>query len=133
MNETIERNYELRTLTAKDVFPVCAIIDKIGVKEFKGCMASDEVQKAIKKMNGKATDDSLSAIGMTVMLDIAGVIISHISAAEDDIFSFLSSLSGISKKDLKDIPLPTFAQMIIDVVQKEEFKDFFSVVSGFLK
>lgn len=133
MTETTEKSYELRALTAKDIFPVCAIVDKIGVKEFRRCLASADVQKAIKNINGTASEDDLYSVGLAAIIDIAGVIISHISSAENEIFTFLESMSGIAKKDLKDIAPAVFAQMIIDIVKKDEFKDFFSVVLGFLK
>jgi len=127
--ETTERKYELRSLQASDVFPMFTIISKIGVKEFKECFESDDV-KAMVANNGKA---DANAIGAKVMLGIASVIISHIASAEQDIYSFLSGLSGMSKDEIKSLDMVTFANMIIDVFKKDEFKDFIRVVSGLFK
>ena len=47
MSEEKVKAYELRHLEADDVFPMFQIISKIGVKEFKSCFESPDVQKAI--------------------------------------------------------------------------------------
>ena len=40
---------------------------------------------------------------------------------------------GMTEKEIAALPLGTFTQMIVDVFKKEEFSDFFQVVSGLLK
>lgn len=127
--ESTNKTYELRSLQAGDVFPMFTIMSKIGVKEFKDCFAADEVRAMVAE-NGKA---DASAIGAKVMLGIASVVISHIAAAEQDIYSFLAGLSGMSKDEIKTLDMVTFANMIIDVFKKDEFKDFIQVVSGLFK
>ena len=42
MSENNAKAYELRNLTADDVFPMFKIVSKIGIKEFKACFESDE-------------------------------------------------------------------------------------------
>ena len=49
------------------------------------------------------------------------------------VFSDDSLISGMSKDDIRNLPISTFTEMIIDVVKKEEFKDFFGVVSKLFK
>lgn len=123
-----EKKYELRALASKDVFPMFRIISKIGVKEFKQCFESDEVKEAIKK-----GADNLEAVGMSVFLDMAGIIISNVGNAEDEIYTFLSGLSGMKRKELEELDMVTFVGMIVDVIRKEEFKDFIGVVSELFK
>ena len=120
--------YELRTLCADDVFPMFKIISKIGIKEFKSCFGSEDVKAVI---NGEQAD--LNAVGLAVAVDIAGVIMANVPNAKEDIYLFLSQISNLSKDDIKELPISTFAEMIIDVVKKEEFKDFFGVVSKLFK
>ena len=120
--------YELRTLCADDVFPMFKIISKIGIKEFKSCFGSEDVKAVI---NGEQAD--LNAVGLAVAVDIAGVIMANVPNAKEDIYLFLSQISNMSKDDIKELPISTFAEMIIDVVKKEEFKDFFGVVSKLFK
>ena len=134
MNETnTAKAYELRTLCAEDVFPMFKIISKIGIKEFKSCFESEDVKEAIKSAtNGDARTD-LEVIGIGVALEIASVIMANVPQAKEDIYHFLAQVSGMSKDDIRNLPISTFTEMIIDVVKKEEFKDFFGVVSKLFK
>ena len=45
----------------------------------------------------------------------------------------LSSLSGMDKKEIESLPMVTFAEMVIDVFRKQEFMDFFKLVSTLFK
>ena len=126
--------YELRKLTADDVFPMFQIISKIGFKEFKHCFDSPEVKAVIEKA---AADESsqadLTSVGMTVALDLASVVVSNLGSCKNDIYLLLSQLSGMTTKDIAALPMVTFFEMIIDVIKKEEFKDFFQVVTKLFK
>lgn len=123
-------NYEFRTLCSKDIFPMCKIISAIGIKEFRSCFESDEV-KRVAAQGGKNPD--YSAVGIGIFIDIAGVIIGNIPKCENEIFVFLASISNLSRKQIEEMEIASFAQMIIDVIQKPEFKDFIGVVSKLLK
>lgn len=123
MNET---TFELRTLEAKDIAPCASILSKIGISELKQCFSPEEMQGMIDGKN-------VEAAGIAVGLNIAGVVLSNYEKAQTDIFKFLASLSGMDIKDVEKLPLDTFTEMIIAVVQKEEFKSFFSVVSKLFK
>lgn len=134
MNEmNTAKAYELRTLCAEDVFPMFKIISKIGIKEFKSCFESEDVKEAIKSATNDETQDGLEVIGLGVALEIASVIMANIPQAKEDIYLFLAQVSGMSKDDIRNLPISTFTEMIIDVVKKEEFKDFFGVVSKLFK
>lgn len=122
--------YGLRKLEAKDVFIMSKILGAIGIDQFKDVIQSDAVKKAV---SGKMTDDLIASVGVTVVLDMANIILNNLSKCEKDIYAFLSSLSGIDKKEIEMLPLVTFTEMIVDVIQKEEFKDFIKVVSKLFK
>lgn len=131
-NETTAKAYELRNLTADDVFPMFRIISKIGIREFKSCFESEAVSTAIANATaGKGAD--LNAVGVVIAIDVAAVIMSKLPDCKEEIYGFLASLSGMNKEDIAALPMVTFASMIIDVIKKEEFKDFFQVVTGLLK
>lgn len=134
MNEmNTAKAYELRTLCADDVFPMFKIISKIGIKEFKSCFESEDVKEAIKSATNGETQDGLEVIGLGVALEIASVIMANVPQAKEDIYLFLAQVSGMSKDDIRNLPISTFTEMIIDMVKKEEFKDFFGVVSKLFK
>lgn len=126
--------YELRKLTADDVFPMFQIISKIGFKEFKHCFDSPDVKAAVaKSASGEGGQADLTSVGVTVAIDMASVIVSNLGSCKNDIYLLLSQLSGMTTKDIAELPMVTFFEMIIDVVKKEEFKDFFQVVTKLFK
>ncbi len=129
-----DKAFELRQLTADDIFPMFQIISKIGVREFKSCFESEEVRNAIMDMASGAKDQGkVNAIGLTVAVDIAGVIISNLYKCKDDIYQLLSQLSGMKTKEIAALPAATFMEMVVSVIKKEEFKDFFQGVTKLLK
>lgn len=127
-----EKNYTLRSLKADDIFLVVKLINKIGFKEMKGCFNTEEVRTAISSTaSGKEVD--LSAVGMTVTLEIVGQILEHLPDCKNEIYTLLSALSGIAKEDIAEMPTSTFTKMVMEVIRKEEFRDFFRDVFGSFK
>jgi hypothetical protein len=124
--------YTFRQLTSKDIFPMSKIISKIGIKEFKECFESDAVKALVKKA-GKDKEADTSAVGFTIVIDIAGVILSHLPDCEKDIFNFLASVTGLKVSEIENASMADFAEMIIELVKKEDFKDFIGVVSRLFK
>ncbi len=118
--------YELRPLVASDMGSICKIITAIGIRQFKECfdvdqLLEDQEDKGEKKIN-------IEKIGFNVVFDIAGIIIANIPKAEGEIQAFLSSLTGLKLQEIKKIPFADYGEMIIEVVTKEEFQDFFKRV-----
>ena len=125
--------YELREITSKDIFPMVKLISKFGIDEFKTCF-DPKLIKEIVDENGEIKGDKLFAvIGMNVAFDIASIVLTNIGNCEDEIFDFLASVSNLKRKEVEKMSPADFAQMIIDFIQKDEFKDFFGVVSKLLK
>ena len=134
MNEEAAKVYELRDLCADDMFPMFQIISKIGIKEFKKCFESPEVMQMIKDAaSGNDKDEVRTSVGMAVAFDLAGIIVSNLASCKNDIYQFLAQLSGMTTKDVAGLPMMTFFEMIIDVIKKEEFKDFFQAAVKLFK
>lgn len=132
--EVKAKPYTLRNLTADDVFPMFQIINKIGFKEFKNCFNSPDVRSAIANAtSGKGGNEGLVSVGVAVGIDIAGVVIANVERCKPDLYSLLAGLSGMTAADIGKLPMVTFFEMIVDVIRKDEFKDFFGVVSKLLK
>lgn len=114
-----EKKFELRKLCAKDIFVMVKIISKIGISEFKNCF----------KVNAKIKSNmDLSAIGLEVIIEMAGIVLENLPKCEADIYSFLADLSGMKAKEIAELEMIEFAEMIEEVLTKDEFKDFFTVV-----
>lgn len=118
----------IRKLTSSDIFPLCTIIKKIGIEDVKGIIRSEEVMKLV---NGE--EKNANKIGVVVFLDLANLIISNLPKCEKEIYEFLSSVTGEKVEDIRAISPAEFLQLILDVFRSEDFKDFFTVVLGFLK
>ena len=123
------KEYTLRGLKASDVFMMTKIITKIGINEIKNCFGSEEIKNAI---NGEEPGDA-TAVGMKVMFELATLVVSHLSDCEREIYQFLASLSGMKTEEIAELPMTTFLDMILEVLRKEEFSDFFQRVVGLSK
>ena len=137
-----EKPYQLRELCAEDVFPMLAIVKKIGIKEFKECFSEETLEKIVglfmdgAKAENKDEDKTLVAVGISILpsvLDVADVLIGNISKCENEFYKFLTNISNLSIDQIKKLKMADFFEMIVDVLKKEEFKDFFKVVSRLFK
>ncbi|MGM9683332.1 MAG: hypothetical protein ACI3XQ_07015 [Eubacteriales bacterium] len=134
-NDNTAKAYTLRNLTADDIFPMFKIISKIGIREFRACFDSPSVKSAMAQASKEkeSGEDAMNAIGLAVAFDVGGLIVDNLPKCRDDLYQLLSQLSGLQKQEIAELPLPTFAEMIIEVIRKDEFKDFFQVVSKLFK
>ena len=130
-----EATYTLRSLQGADTFPMSAIIKKIGVKEFKNAFQDEEIKGLVQSINNgdMSKDAAANQAGMTVILNIVDVVLGNLPRAEKDIYKFLASLSGMKPDEVAALPMATFTAMVIDVIQKDESKDFIKAVSRLFK
>lgn len=122
---------ELRKLVSRDIFPMCGILKKIGIKELKGAINGANIIELASE-NRKVNPETIT---LDIILDIAGIIIANLPQCEKELYAFLESIIVVDdetarknlRKDLENMPIDEFAQLIIDVINKDEFKDFFKV------
>lgn len=123
--------YEFRKLNSTDTFLMFKLLGKIGVNEFTECLEKDSV----KQMFGLAekTDNATTIVGMSVMLEVANIILGNLPKCEAEIYQLLANTSNLSVKEVKELDFAVFIEMIIDFVKKEEFADFIKVASRLFK
>lgn len=128
-----EKLYTLRDLKSKDLFPMSGILGKIGIKEFKEYLDPEKTKELMRAFSSEHGDDDreglVQYVGINVVFEIVDVILGNLPKCEKDLYKFLSGLSGLSCEEIEELPMATFFEMLVDVVKKEEFKDFFKVVS----
>ena len=136
-----EKPYTFRLLGAPDIFLMSKIISKIGIKECKTCFESDGIKSLIQnamvdkaQKDGNDTDDgndtNIISAGAEVALELASVILTNLPKCENDIYQMLSQTSNLSVEEIKAPGnAAMFLEMVIDFIKKEEFRDFFKVVS----
>lgn len=133
----MENNFELRELKSKDIFPMVKILRKIGFKELKDKLNVDNVknimQVFVDQSEGQEgqqnVTDMESYVGFSIIAEVLDVILCNLEYCEQDIYKFLSGLTDMKEKDIAELPMVAFTELIVAVIQKEEFKDFFKVVS----
>ena len=125
--ETV-KPYTFRKLSATDVFPMFTIISKIGINSFTDSFESDKI-KSLVATGG----DVASIVGVSVALNIAQTVMGNMHRCETDIYKLLSSTSNLTVEEVKELDFATFTEMVVDFVKKEEFADFFKVVSKLFK
>ena len=133
-----EVKFELRGLKSADLFPMFGILSKIGFKDLKETISPDSIQTMIKSIrNDKQEEDqeedqeaTTAYLGLSIIMDVLEIIMKNLPKCEKEIYTFLSNLSGMTVEEVADLDMVTFTEMIIAVLKKDEFKDFFKVVSG---
>ena len=130
--------YSLRKVNATDIFTVTTIISKIGIREFKSCLKGEETVNLIgnlfnqdDKENKLNNDAALSAVGLSVVFDIVGVVMGNMEKCKDDIFNLLASLSGLPKKEIATLDGEVFMDMLLQAFQ-DNSKVFIGVASKLL-
>lgn len=81
--------FEFRRLNSKDIFPMARIITKIGFKEFKGCLTSSNITQLVADVDNK--DNLTTAVGLSIVLDIGGVVLANLDKCEKEAYEFLAS------------------------------------------
>lgn len=125
--------YKLRKLKATDAFLIIKLINKFGIMEFKKCFNANEIAKLAENKEGLSKEELTEKVGFNIILSCFSVIFENIDKCENEVFEFLSAVSNLNRKQVECLSLAELAQMIIEIFQKDEFKDFYKVVSGLLK
>jgi hypothetical protein len=113
-----------------------AILSKIGFKDLKNSLTPDritEITTAFQKQGDSNANDMSTYLGFNIMLEVVEIIMKNLPSCKVEIYTLLSSLSGMTVKQISNLDMVTFTEMIVAVVQKEEFKDFFKVVAKLFK
>lgn len=116
MSDT-EKSYELRPLVATDMGAICKIISAIGIRQFKDCFKLEDFKGG-----------NIEEVGFGVVFDLAGIVVANIPKAEEEVQAFLASVTGMKLSDVKKMPFADYGELIIAVVTKDDFKDFFGRV-----
>ena len=124
--------YTFRKLETADIFPMFKLLNKIGFKDLK---ENEGLKKTLFLFMGGAPTGKVDVnkLGMDIFFEAASVICEAIPKAEQEIYGLLASVANLKIEDIKkQSPAVTF-EMIVDFCKKEEFKDFFLVVSKLFK
>ena len=125
--------YTMRNLQATDIFSVVKILNGIGLKNVKEAIDFEEINKIRKGMTEENADVISSQVGLNVVMSLATVIIENLPKVENDLYNFIGSVIDVKAKDVAKMDMGEFMDVIITIIQKEEFKDFFKRASKLIK
>ena len=117
--------YEMRDLQASDIFSVVKILNGIGLNNVKEAINFDEINSLRKGMTEDNADVISSQVGVNVVISLATVILENLPKVENDLYNFVGSVIGVKAKDVAKMGMGEFTDVLITIIQKEEFKDFF--------
>ena len=115
---TEEKPYTLRRLVDKDLWPVLDIIGKVFPGDLSAVFA--EVASGQK---------SVQEIGAVVMMKLIMAVIRNMHAVHDEVYAFLSDVSGIPVNEIEEMEFGTSPMMIWDIVRNEKNASFFTELS----
>ena len=125
--------YEMRNLQASDIFSVVKILNGIGLNNVKEAIDFEEINNIRKGMTEGNADVITSQVGLKVVMSIATVILENLPKVENDLYTFVGSVIGVKAKDVAKMDMGEFMDVLITIIQKEEFKDFFKRASKLIK
>ena len=129
--------YEMRSLQASDIFSVVKILNGIGLNNVKEAINIEEINEIRKTMTEDNSEDNsekvYSQVGVKVVMSITTVILENLPKVENDLYTFVGSVIGVKPKDVAKMDMGEFMDLLIAIIQKEEFKDFFKRASKLIK
>lgn len=137
-----EKQYTLRALCAKDIFPMIKILSKIKINEFTKAFDSDDLKSLVSSLSiesgedgesKKNKDDVLKTVGVSVALNMVNIVLENLPNCEQEIYVLLAGLSSLNTTQIGALPMDAFINMIVDVIKKDEFMGFIKGVLKLLK
>ena len=118
VEKTPEREYTLRRLKDRDLYPMLDIIGKV---------MPEDVAPIVKDII--THEKSLDELGGVVLFKVVTAVLRNIPQVHDELYSLLSDLSGIPAEEIGEMKFGTTPMMIWDIVSDVKNADFFEVVS----
>ena len=133
----MSKAYEFRTLTSKDLFLIIKLVKKIGLDELAKVFEMKNIKSIIDMSvdteEKEVSDENIFTVGLNIMLDIAQIIVERLDCCENEIYDLLSATSNLDKKQVQELDLDVFIEMIIEFVQLEDFHKLFTKVASLFK
>ena len=118
MTEEMNKNYTLRRLKDKDLWPVLDIIGKVFPDELSAVFVDIATgEKSVKE------------VGAIVTMKLIVAVIRNLKTVHDEVYAFLSDVSGLTVEEIEEMEFGTTPSMLWDIVKNEKNNSFFKVLS----
>ncbi len=126
-----EKPYTLRPLRDEDLWPVLDIVGKVMPDQLSDIM-SEVIQKAMSEGGEVDVDKFVEQTGAKFVAELSVNVLRNMNTVRGEVYSFLSSVSGIPADKIPQMGFGTTPRMLWDIVENEVNADFFKVVSKLL-
>ncbi len=116
--EIMERQYTLRRLVDRDLFPILGILSEV---------FPDDLAKVFVQLSTK--EKTVQEVGATAVLKMVAAVLKNMNKVQDDVYALLSDVSGIPAADIAEMEFGTTPMMIWDIFNNEKNCGFFKVLS----
>lgn len=111
----------LRTLMYTDIMPMFNILSKVGFKDLKN------------KITPEMLKGDTNQIGFVIIMALSESVLENIQACEEDLINFMASVAQTDTETIRGMTMVEFTELFVAIMQKDDFKDFFKVVSKLFK
>ena len=112
MNEI--KPYTLRKLNGDDLWPVLSIVGKV--------LPDDMAPLFMEIVTG---NKDVAEVGGVVIVRLISVVVKEIGKVQDEVYAFLTSVSGLTKDEINAHGLMAVPKMIWEIYNNEKNVDFF--------
>lgn len=141
----------MRELRGDDLFTLLTIITKLDIQdefitlfESNDQLVSAEALEQLRKKhkdNQQALENELKQLmtqalekrGMVVMARLITKALSNIGKIKDDLNGFLSDLCRVEVKEIKELGLKEYTDLVVSFFKKPELKSFFTSIVSLMR
>ena len=125
---------KLRGLVAEDIFLMVEILNDIGAAEIRELITPDKLKSMLKLVNNEdeADKDDLdmtTVLGFNVVMEVFTLIMKNLNRCKKNLYLFIGGVANIKPEEVAQLPMKDFASVLVRIVKKDEFADFFKAVS----
>ncbi|GFZ30729.1 hypothetical protein CSC2_12550 [Clostridium zeae] len=131
---------EMRKLSGQDLFPMMKILAKVKVKDMildfikKRAEVAKKSQEALSVEDSEGTkeytEEEKMEIGMELFADILNTTMCNLDLAKEDINLLLSSVCTVDVKDIRELGMLEYTNLVMEFFSKEELVDFFKCIAS---
>lgn len=125
---------ELRGLVAEDIFLMVEILNDIGAAEIRELITPDKLKSMLKLVDkdDEADKDDLdmtAVLGFNVVMEVFTLIMKNLNRCKKNLYLFIGGVASMKPEEVAQLPMKDFASVLVRIVKKDEFADFFKAVS----
>lgn len=130
--ETMEnvKKYEIKNLSASDLFPVMQLLKKIGIKNIFNEIDPHDFDIIFN--DKEATEEEEIQVGVAVV-QLAMIIIANLGTCKKEVYKILSNATGLKESEFDNMPAENFTSLVVDYIKQPSFIRVFKSVVPSLK